>query len=152
KPRPPGERLRYNSHMTVVAPPISIPSEQRFVLYDVDWEFYEHLLEQLDNRHVFVTYDRGALELMSPSRKHDTSGRLLFVIVHVIAEELNLPIASCGSTTFKRKRLKRGLEPDECFYIENELRVRGMREIDLSKDPPPDLAIEVEITHRVLDR
>ncbi len=134
--------------MTVMA----LPSEERFVLYDLDWEFYESLLARLDNRPVFVTYDHGTLELMSPSQKHDKSSRLICRMIWVLAEEMNLPISSAGSTTLKRQDLRVALEADECFYIQNESRVRGKDEIELPADPPPDLAVEVEITQRLKGR
>ncbi len=128
------------------------PAEQQFVFYDVDWEFYQSVLEKLEDRPVFVTYDRGSLEVMSPSRKHETAGGLLGRMLVTFTEELNIPIGSGGSTTFRREDLDRGLEPDECFWIQNEARVRGKDDIDLSIDPPPDISIEIEISTRLLDR
>jgi Uma2 family endonuclease len=134
--------------MTLAAPPI----EQRFVLEDVDWQFYEDLLERVGDRHIFITYDRGRLELMSPSWEHAKRGRRIGLLISILAEELEIPIEGGGSTTFRREDLQRGLEPDECFYVKNVDRVRGKRKIDLSVDPPPDLVIEVEISRRMLAR
>jgi Uma2 family endonuclease len=131
--------------MTLAAP----PAEDRFVLYDVDWDFYESLLERLQDRHVFATYDHGTLELMSPSYKHDKTARLLCRLIWELAEEMDLPISSAGTTTLRHKDKKVGLEPDECFYLKNEPVVRGKDEIDLLTDPPPDLAVEVEISRRL---
>jgi len=129
----------------------ALPSEQQFVLDDVDWQFYESLLDRFGDRHIFITYDRGRLELMSPSFKHDKRGRLIGLLIAVLAE-LAIPIQGGGSTTFRRKDLDKGLEPDECFYIKNVDRILGKDEIDLSVDPPPDLAIEVEISRRMIER
>lgn len=128
------------------------PVAERFGLYDVDWAFYDSLLRRLGDRHVFVTYDRGRLELMSPSPEHEGSSALIGRLIGTLTLELNLPIRSGRSTTFRRKDLDRGLEPDECYWIQNEARIRGRKRIDLTRDPPPDLAIEVEISHRLLDR
>lgn len=128
-----------------------MPTSQCFLLHGVDWDFYEELLRRLDDRHVFVTYDRGDLELMSPSQDHEVYKSLIRRFIEQLTLELNIPIMSLGSMTFRRKKLKRGLEPDECYYIQNEARVR-MIEIDLKRDPPPDLALEVEISRRLLDR
>lgn len=133
---------------TVVEP---LPRQQ-FLELDADWEFYEALLEKLGGRPIFVTYDRGMIEVMSPSRKHEVCGRLIARMIDALTEELGIPIASGGSMTFKRKDLERGLEPDECYWIQNAARMAGMREIDLAGDPPPDLAIEIEISRRLLDR
>jgi len=63
-----------------------------------------------------------------------------------------MPYKSGGSTTFRRRDLEAGIEPDRCFYIQNQPALRGKRTLDLSIDPPPDLAIEVEISERLLDR
>lgn len=134
--------------MTTLADPI----EQHFRLDCVDWNFYETLLDQLGDRHVFVTFHDGSIELMSPSWKHDKRGRRLGVLVNILAEELNIPIEGGGSTTFKREDALAGLEPDECFYVANFERVKGKSEIDLTVDPPPDLAIEVEVSRRMIAR
>ncbi len=131
---------------------IAVPTEQRFVLEDVDWQFYESLLQKVGDRHIFVTYDRGRLELMSPSFRHDKRARYIGLLVNVLAEELRIPIQGGGSTTFRREDLDRGLEPDQCFYVANANRILGKEELDLSVDPPPDLAIEVEITLRAIKR
>jgi len=134
--------------MTLASPPI----EQQFLLEDADWELYEAILERVGDRHIFVTYDRGRLELMSPSYKHDMRGRAIALLVNILAEELQIPLQGAGSTTFRREDLDQGLEPDECFYIRNVNRVIGKSEIDLSVDPAPDLAIEVEISRRMIKR
>ena len=131
---------------------LAAPAEQGFVLGGMDWELYEALLERIGDRHVFVTYDRGSLEIMSPSREHEVYARLIGRFIAVLALELDIPIASGGMTTFRRKDLDRGLEPDDCYWIQNEARIRGKKRVDLSRDPPPDLAIEVEISRRLLDR
>jgi Uma2 family endonuclease len=128
------------------------PKEQRFVLDGVDWEFYEALLRRIGDRHVFITFDQGRLELMSPSWKHGTRSRRIAMLITILAEELDIPIQGGGSTTFRREDVQGGLEPDQCFYVQNVERIRGKEEIDLTCDPPPDLAVEVEISRRSLHR
>ncbi|GAB4335208.1 MAG: Uma2 family endonuclease [Leptolyngbyaceae cyanobacterium] len=125
---------------------------QQITLTEISWEGYETILNLLGDRPVRVTYSQGVLELMILSYAHERYKRLLSRLLETLTEELNIPIASAGSTTFKRKKLERGLEPDECFYIGNEFRVRGQLSLDLAEDPPPDLAIEVDITHSSIDR
>jgi Uma2 family endonuclease len=127
-------------------------SDQRFILYNADWQLYDSLLRDMNDRHVFITYNRGRLELMSPSWKHEKRGRRLGLLIWHIADFLNLPIEGGGATTFRRKDMDQGLEPDQCFYVKNAASVRGMDDIDLELLPPPDLAIEIEISRRVLDR
>ena len=90
--------------------------------------------------------------MMSPSFEHDAAGEMLALFIRTLAQEVKLPIKGAGSTTFRRQDLERGLEPDRCFYIRDEARIRGIRQLDLRRDPPPDLAIEVEISHRLLNR
>lgn len=131
---------------------ITTSTEQKFLLTDITWEGYETLLKILGNRPIRVTYDHGILELMSPSYNHERCKRLLGRFLDTIAEELNIPLIGGGSTTFRRQDLERGLEPDECFYIQNVDAVRGKQTIDLASDPPPDLAIEIDIKSSSLDR
>lgn len=96
-------------------------------------------------------YDRGMLEIMSPSAEREEPNRAVSLLVEVVAEELDLDLRNLGSTTFKRGDLQRGFEPDSCFYLQNEERVRGKTGIDLAVDPPPDLVVESGITSPSLD-
>jgi Uma2 family endonuclease len=132
---------------------VQAPPGQQLVLYDVDWPMYERLLHIFAERPaVRLTYDRGVLEIMSPSSAHEGDAYLLGRFVDVVTEELGMPVKAGRSTTFRRRRKRRGLEPDNSYWIANEPRVRGKRDIDLRTDPPPDLAIEVDITHSSVDR
>ncbi len=119
---------------------------QRFVLHDIDWEGYQSLLKILGDRPVRVTYDRGTLELMTPLPIHERYKSLFGRLIETLTEELDLDLYSFGSTTLGREVLDRGLEPDECFYISNARKIRDSKNIDLEFDPPPDLAIEIDIT------
>jgi Uma2 family endonuclease len=123
------------------------------LLDNVDWGTYTRFLHLFAERPGYrLTYDRGVLEIMSPLLKHDHVGRFLGRLVVTLTEELGLPVLSGGSTTFRRRKKKRGLEPDECFWIANESRIRDKDRIDLRVDPPPDLAIEVDVTRSSLNR
>jgi Uma2 family endonuclease len=133
---------------TVLSPP-----EQRFVMYDVSWKTYDSLLEDFaDSSAPRFTYDRGTLEIMSPREEHEEANRAIALMVEVVAEEGDIDVRNLGSATFRREDLKRGFEPDSCFYIENAERSRGKDRIDLAVDPPPDLVIEIAITHAALDK
>lgn len=130
--------------MTTIAP--GVP-ERRVVLTGVSWATYERLLDDLkDSGSPRLTFDKGVLEVMSPSPEHEESNRTISLLVEVLAEEFGIDVRSLGSTTFRREDLGQGFEPDSCFYVQNEPRVRGKREIDLTVDPPPDLVVEVDIT------
>jgi len=129
------------------------PPEQRVTLYNVRWETYERLLADLqDSSAPRLTYDRGTLEIMSPSSEHERYNRTAAQIVEELAVEMNINFDSLGSTTFRREDIDRGFEPDSCFYIQNAASVRGKKRINLSVDPPPDLVIEIDITNPSLDK
>lgn len=129
------------------------PPEQTFVLHGVPWVTYERLLRAFADRPgIRLTYERGTLELMTLSHEHESQGYLLGRLVDALTEELGLPVKGGRSTTFRRRKRRRGLEPDGCWWIANEALVRGKSEIDLDSDPPPDLAIEIDVSHSSLNR
>jgi Uma2 family endonuclease len=132
---------------------IQTAQEQRVVLHDIGWGTYECLLSDYENRSGRrFTYDQGTLEVMRPLPEHEEYNRDLAMIVEIVAEESGISIRGLGATTFRREDLRLGFEPDSCFYIQNERRVRGKRRIELPADPPPDLVVEVDITHPSLDK
>jgi len=138
---------------------VKSPAEQRMVLENVSWGTYERLIsEREERRKPRFSYDRGRLELMSPSGEHDVSSRLIALLVDMVAEESGIDVENAGSTTFKREDLERGFEPDESFYFsENAARIRELvrnkGDIVLDEgDPPPDLIVEVDITNPSLNK
>ncbi|MCI0463251.1 MAG: Uma2 family endonuclease [Gemmataceae bacterium] len=135
--------------MATVQSPVA---EQRVVLENVPWQTYETLLRDLDGRQARLTYDNGMLEIMTLSHAHESYGAVLRRLIEALAEELDQPIHSGGSTTFHREALKQGLEPDECYWLRNERPMRGKKHFDITTDPPPDLALEVELSPPALDR
>jgi Uma2 family endonuclease len=125
----------------------------RLVLDPVSWQDYTRFLDLFAERPAWrLTYDGGVLEIMSPSGTHESSVDLLARFVDVLTEELDLPVKAGASTTFRLKKEQKGLEPDRSWWIATEGLVRSKREVDLSQDPPPDLCIEVDVTHSSLDR
>jgi Uma2 family endonuclease len=137
--------------MSTVSPPVA--AEQHFLLYGVSWHTYTRLLRIFTDRPgVRLTYDRESLEIMTLTHEHESYSEILTRLVYALTEELNVPVKGGGSTTFRRRRRKRGLEPDSCWWIANEPKVRGKTAINLAKDPPPDLALEIDITHSSIDR
>ena len=130
----------------------SLQSENRVLLSGISWATYESLLADTQNHGTRFTYDRGYLEMMSPSREHERLKTLMGRMIETMTEELAIPVSSAGSTTLKAQWKERGLEADESYYVANEPRVRGRDEIDLRMDPPPDLAIEVDISQSSLDQ
>lgn len=125
----------------------STPAEQRTVLQNITWETFEALLRDTgEDRGSRFAYDCGVLEIMTPLFEHENPKSNFGNFIIALAEELGIEIRSAGSTTLKRKISKRGIEPDTCYYIQNELAIRGKQTLDLENDPPPDLAIEIDIT------
>ncbi|MBV9124016.1 MAG: Uma2 family endonuclease, partial [Planctomycetes bacterium] len=122
-------------------------------LSGIDWRTYSRLLKAFAERPgIRLVYDRGELEIMTPLLEHDDDSRFLGDLVFVLTEEYGLPLKRGGSTTLRRRLRRRGIEADECFWIANAHRMAGRRRLDLRTDPPPDLAIEVDVTHSTLDR
>jgi Uma2 family endonuclease len=123
------------------------------VLPEVSWETYESLLNDLaDCASPRLTYERGVLEIISPTADHERFNRTINLIVEIVALELEIHIEVLGSTTFKRQDVESGFEPDSCFYVANAARIGGKSRIDLSTDPPPDLVVEIDITSSSLPR
>jgi Uma2 family endonuclease len=132
---------------------IQVPPGQRVVLRNVSWEEFEAILQELgDHGSAHVAYYDGLLEIMSPSPEHEYFKETIGDAVKDMAETLELDYESYGSTTWRRQAKQAGLEPDNCFYFQNEARVRGKLQFDLNQDPPPDLALEIDITSQSLER
>ena len=138
---------------TVTASPLVQSGDcDRILLHGVRWSTYESLLEDLDGRGIRLTFDRGRLEIMTLSAPREWSKKVLARSFEVLTEELDIPIRSGGQPTFRQQLKEKGLEPDECYWVEHEEEVRGKPDISLETDPPPDIAFEVEISRSVLDR
>ena len=138
--------------MTVALSPSS-SADERIVLRGISWETYESLLRDLDEQHFRLTYDRGTLEIMSPvPPRHAKSGKLIARLIEAYTLEMRIPLVGLSNTTWKKEALAKGLEADECYYIERAEWAAGRDELDLDVDPPPDLAVEVDISNSSLDK
>ncbi|MBD1843680.1 Uma2 family endonuclease [Cyanobacteria bacterium FACHB-63] len=128
---------------------IEVPPGQRVLLQEVSWEEFERILEELgDQRSARIAYDNGTLEIMTPLPEHEANKEVIGDLIKALLEELEIEFLTLGSTTFKNQEMLKGIEPDQCFYIQNESRIRGKKRLDLSVDPPPDLALEIDLTSR----
>ncbi len=135
--------------MTTVATPVT----HRMVLCGISWHTYQQLAADLGEQPVRLAYDQGTLEIMTPSFEHERLNRLLADIVQAIAFGRDLPIEPAGSTYFNREDVKRGFQPDSCFYLGDNVRIiQGKKRLDVSIDPPPDLVVEVDVTNRSLNK
>ncbi|MBE9159611.1 Uma2 family endonuclease [Nodosilinea sp. LEGE 06152] len=119
---------------------------QHITLQRVSWSTYQALLQDMgDHRAARLAYDQGTLEIIMPSDLHEVLNRLLDRIITALTEELDLKIKAYGSTTLEREDLEQGVEPDSCYYIQNADQISTLQ-LDLRTNPPPDLAVEVDIT------
>jgi Uma2 family endonuclease len=130
-----------------------IQSPDRVLLENISWQTYQSLLKDFEQQPAMrLTYDQGRLEIKMPLDPHESYKKLLGRLVEALTEELGVEVRSLGSRTCDRKDLARGLEPDQCYYIQNEQAVWDKAQIDLAVDPPPDLAIEIDMSSSSLNR
>jgi Uma2 family endonuclease len=128
---------------------ITVEPGQKLILDEISWQEFEAILEDLgEHRGSRIAYDQGRLEIMSPLPEHESGKLYISNFIEIMLEELDIEFCPLGSTTFKSELLQKGIEPDNCFYIQNEAAVRGKDRLDLTIDPPPDLALEIDITSR----
>ena len=126
---------------------IEIAPGQKIYLHDINWEELEDILLELgEKRATRIAYYHGELEIRMPLPEHERMKVLISNLLVILLEELDLEWESLGSTTFKNPLMKAGIEPDDCFYLKNCQAIVGKKRLDLSLDPPPDLAIEIDLT------
>ncbi|NEP91222.1 MAG: Uma2 family endonuclease [Okeania sp. SIO2C2] len=128
-------------------------AENYIILHPISWKTFTGMSEELnENSTKRLVYDRGYLQIMSPLMEHENNNWFIARLIFIMAEEWNLNIKSVGSLTLKRDDIQKGIEPDACFYLQNEPEVRNKQNIDLNQgDTPPDLAIEIDITNSSID-
>lgn len=132
---------------------LTIPVGQSILLENVSWQAFETLLVELgEHRAARLAYDQGILEIMAPLPEHEYYKEAIGDLVKDLADVVDINYETLGSTTWKRQDLLAGVEPDNCFYFQNESAIRGKLDFDLTKDPPPDLVLEIDVTHKSLDR
>lgn len=137
------------SSVLTVSQPIG---EKRVVFHHLNWQAYQQILQALgERRSARLTYDRGILEITMPLEDHEFAARLIERFIYFLVIELGLKIKTLGSTTLDRPDLDRSPEPDNAYYIQNQPRVAG-RTVNLQQDPPPDLVVEIDITHTDIDK
>ena len=134
------------------APANILVAEQRVVFYHLSWQAYKQILAALgERRSAKLIYDRGTLEITMPLEEHENATRMLELFIRILVVEIGLKIKTMGSTTLNFPELERASEPDNCYYIQNQPQVAG-KKVDLRTDPPPDLVVEVDITHTDIDK
>jgi len=123
-------------------------ADQCVVLRGIGWDGYRRMLRLRGERSLpRMIYLDGDLLLMSPGYLHETDKERIGLFVVTVASCLGLPFRMAGSTTYRRRKKKGGIEPDKSYYLANAPHVRNKKQIDLRIDPPPDLSIEVVYSH-----
>jgi Uma2 family endonuclease len=136
-----------------IAPQQPASTSSGILLHNISWETFQSLIRELESQpNKRLTYDNGRLEIFMPLPPHERYKRWIGRCLEAVTEELGLEICSLGASTWSRKDLAKGVEADECYYIQNEALLRGKMEIDLKILPPPDLAIEIDMTSLSLPR
>lgn len=136
--------MQYTSHMVALTSPypVHVPSrndEQRILLNNVPWATYVVLRDSIDSSGVRMTYLKGALEIMSPSREHEVDKTQIARLLELFCLERDIPLFGYGSTTFRKEEHERALDPDECYARGGDRTV-------------PEIAIEVIVTHGAIDK
>ena len=127
--------------------------ENRVILKGVSWSTFKALMADVgDDRAWRIAYDGGVLEIRMPHLEHEVPKGLIESFIEATADELEIEVMKAGSLTLEREDLTRAVEPDTCFYIQNEASVRGKRHINLPEDLPPDLAIESDYTNSSVNK
>ncbi|MBE9007636.1 Uma2 family endonuclease [Fortiea sp. LEGE XX443] len=128
---------------------IIVKPGQQMLLKDISWQQLENILEEMgEKRAARISYSDGWLEIMVPLPEHEKDKEIFGELVRILLDKLQIDFEPFGSTTLKNERMRQAVEPDTSFYIQNQAAVIGKNRIDLTIDPPPDLAIEVDITSR----
>jgi Uma2 family endonuclease len=134
--------------MTIAIPIDTIHLEQGNTLsiHNLSWQDFETILTDLgETRSTRIAYYQGTLEIMSPLAMHERPHRIIADIVKALLDLEGKNWEDFGSTTLKLPNIA-GVEPDTCLYIQNADRIRGCVELNLDRYPPPDLAIESDVT------
>jgi Uma2 family endonuclease len=111
-----------------------------------------HARTDAGRRGVRVAFDRGEMEIMVVGGTHERLKKIVALFIETWLVETGTQYAPSGSMTHLRADLEKGFEPDECYHVQNWAKVAGLREIDFTKDPPPDLTVEIEVSRTVLNR
>jgi Uma2 family endonuclease len=139
--------------VTIQLRQLEVPPGQRLVLRDVSWAEFNAILAELgEQRSTRIAYDHGLLEIMAPLPEHEYFKQSLSIAIEDISETLDQNYESYGSATWRKQAEQAGIEPDNCFYIQNEALVRGKLTLNLDQDPPPDLALEIDLTSKSIHR
>jgi Uma2 family endonuclease len=132
--------------------------DQRVLFPNVDWSFYERLVDSIpESSNIHVDYDGKDLEIMAKGKRHERFNWLLGRFVDIVTEELDIACEPLGETTWKRVKVSRGLEADQCYYflaekLEADALASERGSDDITDYPNPDLAVDVDLSRPQVDR
>ncbi|MCP2731826.1 Uma2 family endonuclease [Limnofasciculus baicalensis] len=128
---------------------IVVAPGHQVLLKDISWQEFETILDELGERRAAkISYSNGMLEIMVPLPEHEKDKEIIGELARILLDALQIDFEPFGSTTLKNEKMTQAVEPDTCFYIKNYQAVIGKNRLDLTVEPPPDLAIEIDITSR----
>jgi len=130
-----------------------LPADSFLIRENVSWEEYEDLLEQVgEATWLRIAYDDGTLEIMTVGPKHEKYATFIEGLVGVIRLRLRMNIVFFGSSTMRKEKKRKGIEPDACFYVQTAEALGNRMDLDFEKDPPPDVAVEVDVTRHSISK
>ena len=135
----------------ILPPPLPRP-EGKVLLRNISWNTYQRLLAEAGDGAVRMVFDRGLLEIEVPSTDHEIVKSFIGRLIEIYTLEADVNLVAVGSATWGKEDLDRGLEADECYYLANATAIAGKRNISLENDPPPDLAVEVDLSSSSIDK
>ncbi len=124
----------------------------KVLLRNISWGVYETLLHEIGDSAVHLTYDNGFLEIEEPSRRHERIKKLIDAMIRVVLEGNDTDYEPVGSATWKRDEKLKGIEADECYFIQNAQLIRDTKDDSAELAPPPDLAVEVDVSVSSIDK
>jgi len=130
-----------------------MPEDTVVTFHEVSWEEYEDLLERVgEARGLRISYDEGTMQVVTLSTEHEAYSEFISGMISLLSVRLRINISFFGSSTIRKKQERKGKEPDGCFYVQTAALIGNRVQLDFEKDPPPDVAVEVDIHHESRDK
>lgn len=125
---------------------------QRFVFESVSWDRFIAMTDALGEQSARVSYNGSQLEIMTTSLRHQRWKKRIARLVEMLTLETGMELVCGGEMTFRNEQALRGLEPDECYWIQNAETMLPVQDWDALIHPAPDLAIEIDVSPHAVDR
>ncbi len=125
-----------------------LPADAVVTFHGVSWQEYEDLLNQVGEASgLRISFASGTLTVMTLSTEHEKYADFIKRLVSHLGFQLRINILFFGSATMKKTKGRKGLEPDACFYVQTADRLGNRMQLDFETDPPPDIAVEIDLHH-----